>query len=170
MATNVPTIVDGDTITDDWTLAVEAAIEELQVAVPEGWTSYTPVLTNWTIGTTGASLTGAYFQVGKLVAVQIAVVFGTGATFHASNPPVFTLPVTASAGSLMSRNMFSAMLQDANGPISKGSADLTSSTTVRILRDAVSGTNIQHAVVTSTTPHTWAATDTINLWGVYRAA
>lgn len=80
--TPVPTIIDGDTITEDWTLAVEAAIEEMQVAVPDTVGTYTPTLTgsvtNPNLGSTG-SAQGRYIRSGRLVVIQFHFTFnGTG--------------------------------------------------------------------------------------------
>lgn len=103
--TNVPTIISGDTITEDWTIAVETAIEELQAGTLDEVAAYTPQIkgstANPNLGSTG-SATGRYVIAGKLLVVEAAFVFNGTGIATGSGQATITLPDVVTPSSLSS--------------------------------------------------------------------
>lgn len=134
------------------------------------WISYTPTFTNFTIGTGGAaSNTSSYKYVAGDVRMYGSAVLGTSGA-SVGTTVSFTLPVTAqtpptnyyygTAGIMIDsgtteRNIFIR----ANG---------TSTTSAQLL-NANATTGLPQGV-TSTSPWTWAAGDSVNYDFTYRAA
>lgn len=129
------------------------------------WTAYSP---SWTSSGTApalgnGTLTGAYTQIGKMVWWQAALTAGSTTTFG-TGTYFLSLPVACSFAG--------------NTPI--GHVDLIhagsqylgiatlqgSSTTAGFLTQAAAGAS---ALVTATSPFTWASGDVLNLSGTYQA-
>jgi hypothetical protein len=139
---------------------VEAFLESIST-VPDAWTSYTPTLTNLTLGTAG-TVTGRAMQAGKFVFVDIVAILGTSGFSVGSNPE-FSIPSGLSFGSSYTNNISSvgtalAVDQVANVRY-QGYTRVQTSTTVSMGLMSVSGSSVVTAGVTSTAPFTWAAGD-----------
>lgn len=126
------------------------------------WTSYTPTLTNWTLG--NGSISGAYMKFGRLVFFRLRFDAGTTSTF--SGNPIFGLP-TAAVTSL-SLPVGSALLADDSGSSPSHRATRTAvtvSSSSFILRTEAG------AVLSSSVPWTWANGDSIEVGlGHYQAS
>lgn len=154
----------------DVTVTLPAATGTL-LNTPGAWTTYTPTLggTGWALGTTGASATGAYCKIGRLVVFWANVVFGSsGATFGASAAPTLTIPVTASSGDARFVSLVKSMYYDSStGNQYTGAVQMDSTDTFLCI---TIGTNGVAGAVTSTVPFTWAASDQIYIGGSYESA
>jgi hypothetical protein len=125
------------------------------------FTSYTPTLTNITLG--NGTVTARYVQVGKLVTVFFN--FLLGSTSAISTSPSFTLPVTGITDSIL----YNAYFQDAGTDTYMGGINL-STTNATIFIPNVSGTYPSFASVTSTVPFTWTTNDFIRTIFTYEVA
>lgn len=133
------------------------------------WQSYTPTLTNFTIG--NGTLTCKYFRQGKKITVRFFVRFGS--TTGMGTDPTVSLPVTAAAlvatANIMQEGTFSAFDSSANTYYYGSFA--ASSTTTKILRIwATNGTFASPQVMGAATPMTWAVNDEIAGEFIYDAA
>jgi hypothetical protein len=125
------------------------------------WTSYTPTLGVWTLGS--STLTGSYLKVGRFCAVEIDLTLN-GATTTAGNP-TFTLPFAAETGLYSCNaslndagvgNYFGAMVINtaaAGGGICFPQALLASAT------------YLSQSGVSNTVPFTWGNGDQIRTQG-----
>jgi len=126
------------------------------------WTAYTPVWTNLTVG--NATNTGRYVQIGKVVIYQGQITWGSTTTATGSNTTV-SLPVTASSPSGISF-FGSGTINDAGARYYVVACARGSATTMFFVHSGDTGTGI----VTSTSPQTWASTDSLAWQVVYEAA
>jgi hypothetical protein len=150
--TTVPTVVDGDDLTDDFTLAVKAGIDELQVSVPQASTLFTPTWGSVTVG--NGTNTGRYVKAGGMVTVSIGLTFGT---------------TTAITGSVSVNLPFAVV-----GTTSLNTVYLDSGTTwyhgFHILNTSTNiglSSGLSLTAVTSTSPFTWTTSDAIFVSGSY---
>lgn len=137
-----------------------------------GYTSYTPALTNATLG--NGTLTSYYKQIGKHVHYYGR--FTLGSTSAVATGPRVALPVTASSNYTVAAQTYTIgtiYYEDTGvsgylGLPSLGAASgLTTFSTASL---AASGTYVQTSGVTSTAPFTWATGDSM-AWSVnYEAA
>jgi hypothetical protein len=137
-----------------------------QLDFPAGaWTSYTPTLSNLTLG--NGTLSAAYVKLGKLVVVRFRMVFGS--TSSMGSFPGVTLPFTAAANS---NDFFigGTAFEDAGTTTWLGRSRLSSTSGFDFVFDTVSGTKISYSFLSSTTPMTWAVNDVIRTIFVYEAA
>lgn len=156
--------------TDDQGLARMVAelsnrLDRLESPPVAAWTSYTPVWS--TSGTAPAlndgSLTGAFYQMGRLVNVRIVFIAGPGTTFGTGTYR-FSLPVLPKADQIIG-----ALLNDS-------SASLRWAGQVWIIDQLINGDNMRIIVqdnsgnLTESSPVTLASGDRIILGGVYEAA
>ena len=126
-----------------------------------GWTSYTPTLTNCSLG--NGTLTAKYRQIGKIVDVYFNFLLGSTSTISSS--PNFSLPVSAVVGSIL----YNAYFQDAGTNTYMGGINLAT-TTAEIYIPNVSGTYPSYAAVSSTVPFTWTTNDFIRTIFSYEVA
>jgi hypothetical protein len=133
------------------------------------WTAYTPTLggTGWAIGDGTAS--GAYCQIGKIVAFWAIIDFGSTSTFGASNAPEISLPVTARSGNSNTVLGRSLNVSFRDGSLSDEYRGHCVSTTTNAIVRYLS-TNGNAELITATAPFTWDASDFIFLSGTYEAA
>jgi len=148
------------------------AIGENLDTIGGGFVAYTPTLTNLTLGTAG-TVTGRAMETEKFVFVDIVAILGTSG-FSVGNNPEFSLPSGVSFGSSYTTNISTvgwalAVDQVANTRF-QGYARVQTSTTVAMGVMSVSGTNVQTAGVTSTTPFTWGAADELRFHFWFEAA
>lgn len=125
-------------------------------AIGDAWTAYTPSLTNVTLG--NGTLAGAYMQAGKTVGFSIKLTFGS--TTAITGAVSFGLPVSATGSRTMSGGF---IMNDSSGPF-KGGFYYNSSANIIATRDDAS------AVLSATSPFTWATGDEIVINGIYEAA
>ncbi len=155
--TVVPTVVDGDDLIDDYTLAVKSAIDELKAAVPLTTTTFTPSFANFTLGT--GSTSGRYIRLGPLIVVEVSLVFNTGSAITGSLG--LTLPVNCVAQSLGV-----ATILDSGTRHFVAAAQFNSSSDC-VFTHSESG-NV--GLVNGTNPMTWAAGDILRATLVYTTA
>ncbi len=124
------------------------------------WQSYTPTLTNLTIG--NGTLNAKYMRQGKKCTVRFVFTFGT--TSSMGTDPTLSLPFTAvalAAGANIMQEGVCALFDSSGSTYFYGYFAATSTTT-RIIRTAnVAGTYPSAAQITSAVPMTWANLDQI---------
>ena len=141
-------------------------------AIGDAWTSYTPSLTNLTLGT-GGTVNGYYVQAGKFVWVDIVAVLGSSG-FSVSNNPEFGLPNSTTFAAHYTTNVSTvgqALVVD-QVALSRyqGYVRVQSSSAVAVGLANVSGSYVATSGVTSTVPFTWGAADEFHLHFWYQAA
>jgi len=160
MAWNTPTT---------WVTATELDAPDLNAqvrdnfkAIGDPWTSYAGsiVTTNITVG--NGTLTAVYMQAGKFV--QFRVKFTLGSTSAITGSPTFTLPVTAVGTRVVGGLLLMFDSSAASGSAYKLGGAFNSTTTNLLIRDDAS------AVISSTSPFTWATGDELVITGDYEAA
>jgi hypothetical protein len=122
----------------------------------DAYTSYTPSLTNITIG--NGSITGKYMRVGKMCQGEAVVVFGS--TTSISGIPEIGLPFTSTSVSV---NPCQATLLDSATAVYPALGYFQSTTTVRVLAINTAGTYAIEAGISATVPFTWTTNDRINV-------
>lgn len=134
-------------------------------AIGDAWTSYTPTLTNWTLG--NGTLTGRSMQAGKLVHAVAELTLGSTST--PSGTFAVSLPVAtrdSSSSAALPLNGFigvwdsSALAFEYYVPVMSAS-----STTVLVARKPAAGT-----LLTATSPFTFATGDKVWVTLSYEAA
>lgn len=125
------------------------------------WTSYTPSLTNGTLG--NGTVSGSYVQQGKLVAFRAQ--FTLGSTSAVTGSLGIGLPVAAASGVQLCH----ALLVDTGTATYVGYAELSSSNASLRAQNAA-GTYLTASTLSSSIPHTWASTDIVYVNGVYEAS
>ena len=126
-----------------------------------GWTSYTPTLTNLTLG--NGSVTARYRQIGKIV--DVFFLFTLGSTSAVGNGPQFSLPITGVNDSII----YNAYFQDAGTNTFLGNLHLQT-TTATVFCANVAGTYPSYAGVSATVPFTWTTNDFIKALFSYEVA
>lgn len=131
------------------------------------WQSWTPTLTNITLG--NGIFSGVYTQIGKLICFQVNFTVGSSTTVGTN--PVFTLPVVPSLSSF-SPFYGGCTIIDSSASTSYfgGATQTNGATTVSLFVYNTASTYATQASITSTAPMTWAAGDTLSCIGTYRAA
>lgn len=125
-----------------------------------GWANYTPTFTS-TGGTLGnGTLTGRYWQLGKLVTVVVKLTCGS-TTNLGTTTPLFTLPVTAA-----NTNANGAALLT-NAGVALYNAETRHASTTEV---AISYTTSPSASLSQTQPFTWGTGDTVTFTHTYEAA
>lgn len=123
------------------------------------WTSYTPTLTNLTLG--NGTLTFTYQQVGKIVNVRGR--FSLGSTSAVTGSATFSLPVTPTGFAYGSANILAA---GAN----YGAVSYLSGTTVVVSTFNAAGTYAARTNTSATIPATFTTADAISFSLTYEAA
>lgn len=134
------------------------------------WTSYTPTLTNFTLG--DGTVVASYIQQGKTV--HGVIKFTLGSTSAVGSSGVFTLPVTASSvvyklNVTGGTNIGLVTAQDTGTSVYSGIVSLVSSTTAGVYFGNATATYLTLSNITSAIPHTWASTDVLTLTFTYEA-
>jgi hypothetical protein len=125
------------------------------------WTSYTPTLTNLTLG--NGALTAKWRQIGKMVDVRFT--FQLGSTSAVGNDPTFTLPVTSVVTSIP----FNSYFQDAGTATYVGFLNL-GSTTATFYSSNSNGVYTTYSGVGSGSPFTWTTNDFLQVLFSYEVA
>lgn len=163
--------VDGTSYTlpaDELTAAKVASYNSLLTALQAAWTTWAPTWAN--LNATGATVTGRYRQIGKLVICRLVIVLSNATPISGS--VTFTLPVTAASypGAVLAP-LGQARLYDQSIPTTReGGVFWASTTTALIAVFDASGTYVTAAVLSSTVPFTWTTSDEISLSFMYEAA
>lgn len=152
-----------------------AAFQILDAIFPSGvaaWTSWTPTLTNLTIG--NGVITGKYQQIGKLVFFRLTIVLGsTSSVSNSASGVSFSLPQTraANAGTATLTPMGQCRFYDLSATTGYEGRSLNATTTTALLAalDA-SASFLKSSVVKDTVPFVWATGDEINCQGWYESA
>ena len=128
------------------------------------WTSYTPVLTNITLGT-GGSTSGKYLKIGKLVLFYGS--FTLGSSGFSVGDTYISVPVTA-----VDRNSYNVTASAINVGISPYSLFIPhhdcNTTQIRLLIENPSAYGA--AVLSNTVPFSWGSGDKLYWSGSYEAA
>lgn len=132
------------------------------------WKSYTPTLSNVTLGT-GYTLSAAWAQLGELVVVNFY--FALGATSAITGDVSFSLPVNhASSNRSISAGL--ATVVDASPAARYAGTVLLSGTPgyafIRVMNSA--GTYVTNTALSATVPITFATSDALSANVIYEAA
>lgn len=134
-------------------------------AIGDPWTSYTPTLSNVTLGT-GGTVVGAYVQAGKLVLGRVIITLGTGGSF--TGAAMFTLPVSP----LITTDLMplgTVMMLDTSASVSFDAVCRWATATSNVAIQYHLGT-VAASIVNATTPWTWAVGDKLFAQFAYEAA
>ena len=129
------------------------------------WTSFTPALTNWTIG--NGTILGSYRKVGRTVDFRIVVTFGTTSTYtgipFVSGPPFTSVSVSANNDVHNIRCTYFS-----GGSPFAGYAYINAATpSIQML--AFNGTNGSTTNATSAVPFAFASGSQVVIVGTYEA-
>lgn len=139
----------------------------LSASTSFSWTSYTPTMTNVTLG--NGTLAGRYRQIGKQVHFSIKLNFGT--TTVVTGAPQFLLPVQASSFYAYDHVLGMGDALDLSAAVYYlVFATWVSPTKVALREIIASGTYATHDNPSSGAPFTWANGDIVSIDGVYEAA
>lgn len=135
-----------------------------------GWSSFTPSWTNLTAGS-GTNV-GYYKQIGKTVFFKTRFVFGVGSSLNATNPPILTLPVTASSNAMSDQDtkIGDLIILDSGTARFYGTLVYTTTTTSTCIANAANTTYVSPSAIHATAPMTWTTSDSMHISGFYEAA
>ncbi|MDQ0672929.1 hypothetical protein QFZ36_000490 [Pseudarthrobacter siccitolerans] len=170
----VPNQADGTVVTTTDTGSVSTAmlanlgVTNAKLAANAAWTSYTPTLTNITLG--NGTLTGKYQQIGKTVNFRVSLILGS--TSAISGDLIFSLPVTSAAyaGTSVAQPLGHATLLDAGIRAYQGEVEWASTTTCAIKVLAADVTYLYTTTASAAIPFAWATGDEIEFSGTFEAA
>jgi len=135
------------------------------------WQSWTPTLTNLTLG--NGTVDAKYFQIGKTILFRFR--FTLGSTSAVGTGPNFTLPVSAISSKYGMTS--SGAPEIGHGHIEDNGTNgysckllLPSATTATVVINNVAATYPTYAQVTATVPFTFTTGDELMLVGEYEAA
>lgn len=124
------------------------------------WTAFTPSWTNLTVGT-GATNSGHYAQLNKILFVKVYVVLGTGPTV--GDPIELTLPASLTTAETAGAYLGTAMATDTGVASYPGVCAIQSSTKLRLITGNATGTYLSANTFNTTRPFTWAAGDSLSM-------
>lgn len=151
-------LVSGNKVTGTWA----ADLYAIEKALTDPWTSYSPTLTNITIG--NGTIVGSYMQVGKLVSFRWTLTLGSTTVFTGSI--AVSIPVTA----LDAGWAGAAFLFDSSTAANRMPGVLNGSTTANNVHSGPINGGTGAGIVNATSPFTWATGDVIKGSGTYEAA
>jgi len=128
--------------------------------------NYTPTLTNLNVGSTGAVNTARYVRIGDVVHVEIFITLG-GTGISVGDVRI-QLPFNPAFGT-NSPAAGECLFVESGVGIYKGALNFAGNV-LHVRRLNVSGSNVTIANLSSTTPFTWGAGDSIRISAVYKAA
>lgn len=131
------------------------------IANNPAWTSYTPALTNMTIG--NGTLACYYVQIGKTVHVRGRITWGS--TTSVAGAISIGLPVTAS-----SNGAFTGALTMRAGGVDYQGYIASTTTTIAVSAVGSAGTYANRVTTSATVPGTWTSADNITFTATYEAA
>ena len=128
------------------------------------WISFTPTLTNITLG--NGTATGKYVKIGKVVFVFFELVFGSTTTI--SNYPGVTLPIApVSYAGLLNGNVY---MLDAATAEYYGVVYNDSGVRGTFFAQNAAGTYVRDAIIGATVPMTWTTNDKLQASFWYEVA
>jgi len=136
------------------------------VAQLGAWNSWTPTLTNLTLG--NGTQSAAHHRIGRTIHFRWK--FTLGSTSAVGTSPQFTLPVAAHADYAINMPMGTASLLDSGVALYLGWGIMINASTVAPVAVNSAGATATNASVTATVPFTWATGDVIMVTGTYEAA
>lgn len=147
----------------------QAMLDTAAGGIGAAWQTFTPSLSNWTIGTGGsAGTTAKYVQIGKVVIVRLKSTLGSSGQ-SVSGEPTFNLPVTASAN-YANLDPTNICWMKSAGTGQMGYIRLTSTTTAKLVVMSANATYVGDGTISSTVPGNWAAGDLFTTTFLYEAA
>ena len=126
------------------------------------WTSYTPTVTNLTVG--NSTVSARYKQIGKTVFVTMKL--NLGSTASVGSLANFSLPVNNATTAYNSGLSF---YEDSGTAVYSGFVQMDTNIAYFTILNA-SGTYTTRAYLSSTVPFTWTTNDNINVQFYYEAA
>lgn len=141
---------------------METKIKYNQAIQADAWTSFNPTIGNLTLGSGGVK-SGYYIQIGKIVHFRVSFKLGTSPSVGDLS---LTLPVTSVNYGTLPAIIGRTLFLSAGVAYMFGCLDNNGS----IRAELVNGTYNSMAVLSSTVPFTWKATDECSITGTYEAA
>jgi hypothetical protein len=140
-------------------------ITNLMTALTDAWTTWTPTLTNLTLGS--GTLVSVYRRLGKTIEYRFQFTYGAGSAVGTG--PQFTLPVAPhSSYGAFAALIGMGLIRDASaGTIRDARVFVSAGSTMQI--NAMDNTG-GSASITATAPWTWAAPDVLSVEGRYYIA
>ncbi|MFI6639944.1 hypothetical protein [Streptomyces sp. NPDC050504] len=116
-------------------------------------------------------LRGVYCQIGKTVHVRINLLMGITTTYGTGTWR-FTVPVTADAleSSAFYQVGSAMMIDESANALYPGTAFITASTGFIGVSTATGGSNVAAGAISTSTPFTWASTDSVHIQITYEVA
>jgi hypothetical protein len=156
---------DNTAYVKDGASAIRSLGQSIDTSVGTGllaWTSYTPTLTNMTLG--NGTITARYAKLGKIVLVRIT--FTLGSTSAMGIAPIFSLPpsLTPSSGQAYPNGTCTILDGGIAGYV--GTIEI-STTNIQASVLNVAGTYPTFANITSVVPIVWGATDVLSVTAAY---
>lgn len=144
-----------------------AADDQGDVLPVDGWESWTPTFTNFTLsnGTINHAL---FIRLGRTIFYRLAVTLGSSSSM--GTEPAFSLPVERSASYVALQPIGWANLGDTGTADNAGVVFAHSTTTARLKVFGAAATYVTTPAVTATVPFTWGTGDTFSCSGFYEAA
>lgn len=163
-ATNGSVTLAAPATGSDVTLTLPSSTGTVQI-VPGSWTSYTPTLTNLTVGTGGTNV-AKYLAIGTLVHFYGVITLGTGFSIGDAR---IGLPGTAASNSAINMNAYAHDVGTNYYILYADQSSPSFTTSVRIGAVVASGSYGSFGLLSSTVPFTWVAGDQIFFSGFYEA-
>ncbi len=138
---------------------------DLAIHVSGSWTSWTPTLTNVTIG--AGQIQARYSRIGKTINYRLVIELGAG--FSMGTDIFFTLPLTASSSISPRQPIGVALLEDVTASNFWAQVWQATTTTGRFLT-GTTGTPAVASGASATIPFTWASGDRFSCYGTYEMA
>lgn len=141
--------------------------DNLNMIAYRGSSSWTPTLTNWTVG--NGTLSGQYQAVGLLTFFHLELVLGSTSTTVGTL--AVSLPFTASTGTTR-QGVYGILYDNSSGNAVFAHSDITSAaTTFGPYYEAGTGASPGLlTVINGTQPWTWATSDILRFTGCYLSA
>ena len=132
------------------------------------WKPWTPTLANLTLG--NGVVIARYRQIGKDVKGRFK--FTLGSTSAVGTSPTFTTPVTASSTAADSDGppIGVAYAKEVGANTYPSVVHLATTTTIAILTQNATATNVQAQAISAMVPFTWATTDVLSATFTFEAA
>lgn len=138
-------------------------IRDAFTGIQAAWASYTPTLTNVTLG--NGTLAGAYYQVGKTIHYRALLTFGSTTTVSGSIQ--FALPTTANSSQTAGNFPLGISTMKGTSTVYGWARLVAAANAVAPVYNTAATTSSD---CTATAPYTWASGNFIFVQGVYESA